>query len=809
MKNIIIVFLFILIFIFVLCCKYFTVTSKKKETLVLTENISSQTNLSPCPQVKIFSLSTGLIMDSEILCSFLKTIDGFIPNIHIENTETMSMSSDWILVNLDHTRFNIVDNSIRYRDGPKNLLCKTKQCYNILSNLNTYNEYNVVYSGFTSMDKYDSSFQRDYSKFVHIAGKSPYKNTVQLVNIWQRHPEWPTLTVLCREKHILSMIRKNGVSFENIDLIDTYVTNEKLMKLYNNHSIHICLSAHEGFGHYIYEGMSTEAVIVYGNVEPLNEWFNDMKNGIGVKMDSDGVVNQICPRYKINEQDFVKKIQKVMSMSTQRLKTIGVNARKTFLKQKQEFSSQISSIFKKNRIPKIIHSVWIDKKNPFKDVAFPQKYKSYKQTWINNHRNYTFLYWSGETVLKLITKTFPKYVDMYKTFPLMIKCDFARFVILYVVGGLYVDMDISSRSNVDHLLTNDTYFVKESKSHLETYQRNHDDTCEGLITNGFAGSVSNNPFVLKWIHQIIKNYKDFIDKNQVMDISGPSGLYKFYTKSSHDVFIGNTCSVSYINKDSLQIEGECKGRHNNPVLIHWWNGTEWGTKDDESPIIKPFISIEISNYNSIKTPLIWEENKPTPELEISKYIVDSLIEYPSSYSCICIGSHYGEISIPVSFMIQRLGSDHMVYSIDPDSNNCDFVEKMSLLNSLSNSVIIQKGISDTESYFQSNSGSTSSMTRNKWSKLSDIVLFSSLDSFHPLHIKRIRHIVITSPQENMFNIMKSAKKIIMLFQPILVLKYKCYDNECQELVEFLEEDISPSYMIHEQIGNYIVCSVRK
>lgn len=778
----------------------------KKEYLTLKENISSQTNLSPCDNVKTFSLSTGLLMDSKILCSFFQNISGFIPNIHIENTEIISQPRDWILVNLDHTQFKVRDGKLEYTDGPKNLLCKTRQCYDILSKLDVDNTYNIVYSGFTSMDKYNKYYRQNYSKFVHIAGKSPYKNTIQLVNIWKKYPEWSTLTILCREKHILSAIQKITDTTSNIDLIDTYVTNKKLSELYNNYGVHICLSAHEGFGHYIYEGMSSEAVVVYGNVPPTNEWFTHMENGIGVKMDSDGVVNTICPKYKINETDFVKKIKKIINMSSSSLEQIGKKARKTFLKQKKDYFTTMSKIFgDKNDIPKMIHSLWIDKSDMYKDVVFPQRYKPYKQTWIDNHKNYTFLYWSGETVLKLIHHMFPEYVEIYKKFPLMVKCDFARFVILYALGGVYIDMDISCRSNIDHLLTNDTYFVKESEEHTQTYRDHHDPSCEGLITNGFAGSVKHHPFVLGWIHQIVKNYNTIQNDSQVMDISGPHGLYKYYMNTSHDIFIGNVCSLSYINKDTLVVEKECKRTYNNPALIHWWNGTEWGAKvDDDTPIVKPFTRVQV-NYSSVKDVMIWEENKPEPELEISKYIVDSLVDYPESYSCVCIGSNYGEISVPVSFLLQKLGNRNKVFSIDPDSNKCDFVEKMSLLNSLSNSCIIQKGISEEQSFFQPTSHSRYSGLERKWSKLSDIVLFNTLDSFHSSTIDNVRHLVVTTPQSSIFDVLNSSKKIIMLFQPKLILKYNCENDTCDELAEYLDY-MTPPYRIEKRVGTFIICS---
>lgn len=795
----------ILVLIIILILLHHSCKVSSKENLEFRENISSKTNLSDCDNVKVFSLSTGLIMDSQILCESFKHTKGKLPTIHIENVDNVSMPRDWILVNIDHTHFQIDGDTrtLKYKHGPKNLMCKTKQCFDILSDLNKDNDFNIVHTGFTSVDKLDKTYQKDYKKFIHIAGKSPYKNTIQLVDIWKKHSDWPKITVVCREKSMLPILKKGISSVKNIDIIETFVTNKKLSELYNNHSVHVCLSAHEGFGHYIYEAMSAEAVVLYGDVPPTNEWFNHMENGIGVNMKNNGVVNNICPRYEINEDDLVIKMKHIISLSHKELRRIGVNARKTYVKQKSEFLKNIKRLFQIGSIPKIIHSVWLDKVDMLENIEYPERYKQYKHNWINNHKDYTFMYWSGETILKLIEKVFPEYVEVYKEFPLMIKCDFARFVILYVIGGVYVDMDIGCRSNIDSILTNDTYFVLESKQHLQTYQEHHDKDCKGLITNGMVASIQKHPFILGWIRKIVDNYKHF-EKDNIMKISGPHGLYDFYESSPHQIFIGNTCSISYINKDTLQIEDECKGYHNNPVLIHWWNGTEWGQNDKiDNKIVKPFIFVDV-NHDSIVNPMIWEENKKSPELEISRYIVDQLVELPSSYSCVCIGAQYGEISVPISFMLYTLGSHNKVYSIEPNKDKCDFIEKVSLLNSLSNSVILHKGVSMQESYFKKQKSRYIMNSYDEWSKLSDMVLFNTLDSFHPSTIKHIRCLVITTPMGDIFNVLNSSKKIIMLFQPIIVLKYRCLDD-CTELQEFLEEQISPPYKVEQKLGKYMIC----
>ena len=58
----------------------------------------------------------------------------------------------------------------------------------------------------------------DFSRFLHIAGRSFMKGTRVVVEAWSRHPEWPALTILGTGGHEL------GGLPPNVLLIDRYRT---------------------------------------------------------------------------------------------------------------------------------------------------------------------------------------------------------------------------------------------------------------------------------------------------------------------------------------------------------------------------------------------------------------------------------------------------------------------------------------------------------------------------------------------------------------------------------------------------------
>ncbi len=312
-----------------------TIRRKQEET---NQHIFGN-RLETCKSIPI-STSQGLIMDSSIVCNVTKDVKNpptFYYEVYPENPD----KNAFFFVNLDLTDFRKLQEEDP--NSPQTILCKTRQTYDILSRLLRYKK--VIYTGFTSVDKWIQNISKNYRSYIHVAGKSEYKGTHHVIEAWTRHPEWPTLTLICRDEILETSKHLLRDTIKNINLVRSFLSDKELDQLMNKNGIHICTSKHEGFGHYLNEARSSEAVVLYTNAPPMNEKFVDGVSGISV-ISTNGIPvnNGICPTYNVSANTIEQSVERTLRMSITELAQIGKKARQDFLRDDHDFKQRLLSI---------------------------------------------------------------------------------------------------------------------------------------------------------------------------------------------------------------------------------------------------------------------------------------------------------------------------------------------------------------------------------------------------------------------------------------------------------------------------------
>lgn len=213
------------------------------------------------------------------------------------------------------------------------VLCKSRHAEDIFSQ----HAKQARFIGFTSLDRRLPEIQPDYTRFFHLAGSSTLKGTEMLLDLWQRHPEWPTLTIVQHPRNAPDTVPANVV------LLKEYLTDDVLRQMQNQQGIHLCPSRSEGWGHYIVEGMSCASVVITTDAPPMNELV-DASRGFLVPW------NRSSPRHLgtdffVDPAAMERTIQEVIATSPGQLQQRGEAARAWFEANEIEFQVRARQLF--------------------------------------------------------------------------------------------------------------------------------------------------------------------------------------------------------------------------------------------------------------------------------------------------------------------------------------------------------------------------------------------------------------------------------------------------------------------------------
>lgn len=220
-------------------------------------------------------------------------------------------------------------------------------------------------------------------------------------------------------------------------------------------------------------------------------------------------------------------------------------------------------------IPKKIHQLWLNKNIK----SYPKSYDKYINTWKID--NYEYKLWNFDECIELIKNNFNE--KIYNTFikikPDICKCDLARFCIVYIYGGLYVDL------NVECLNKNIEFFLKNKEIILYQEPEHHNTLGYKKLFNGIFASIPKNKFIYDWIDKMCDYmiYNNYGSVYSVHYTTGPISFYHFYENYKNKPRLSNFCeTLSKINDGTMNQECLNKEFY---AIKNWGNKTSWILSD--------------------------------------------------------------------------------------------------------------------------------------------------------------------------------------------------------------------------------------
>lgn len=242
------------------------------------------------------------------------------------------------------------------------------------------------------------------------------------------------------------------------------------------------------------------------------------------------------------------------------------------------------------KIPRNIFQTW-STKNISTDL------KSLTETWIYKNPNYAYFLYDDYDCDAFIKKYFDirVYNAYIRLIPGAFKADLWRYCILYIYGGVYVDMDTICMNSIDDFLNEDIEFMtpvdlNPPTSHIGTHN----------LFNAFIASIPKHPILIDCIYRIVYHVENNIIPISNLDFAGPGVLGRAVNTFLHE----ENENCSFIGKEGIHNDVIC--------LLHFEAYTEYVSNGNN------LVLFQNKNGNPYIKSLYNEELKTTAYIDWGK-----------------------------------------------------------------------------------------------------------------------------------------------------------------------------------------------
>lgn len=215
---------------------------------------------------------------------------------------------------------------------------------------------------------------------------------------------------------------------------------------------------------------------------------------------------------------------------------------------------------KKNIIPNFIHIIWLQGLN-----NMPLKLKQYYVNCKNVNHNFRIIFWNNKKIISFIKNNYTKkFIDFYNQLIIPAqKADFARYCILNIIGGIYLDADMVCKRNLSPFLKYSFFLTKDVPLLNFFYKR---------YLNGIIGSIPYHPI----FKIIFKNI--FKRKNYLNDVTFSTGTKLIYDsvqefKKEHHKHNINIINPKYLHPCPIYSDYNCEKNCKECYVVHMNNGS--------------------------------------------------------------------------------------------------------------------------------------------------------------------------------------------------------------------------------------------
>lgn len=254
--------------------------------------------------------------------------------IHLENIHPYYLNPrcpNWLIPNQEWFRTE----RTHYLADIDTVLCKTRVAESRFSPLHR----KVEYLGFSTPGAEQAIplqlQEKQPAAYLHVAGSSLSKGTAAVIGAWERHPEWPTLTIVANNPLVERRLPANIELKKNLSSGD-------MEQLWRQASVAVIPSEVEGYGQVLGEAMLAGAVIVTTDASPMNELVTASR-GYLVPW-SEEHPWRLGTRYKVTADDLERCLLKVLTEPRDAINAKAIEAHRWALDNHQAFVQRLGKL---------------------------------------------------------------------------------------------------------------------------------------------------------------------------------------------------------------------------------------------------------------------------------------------------------------------------------------------------------------------------------------------------------------------------------------------------------------------------------
>jgi len=181
------------------------------------------------------------------------------------------------------------------------------------------------------------------------------------------------------------------------------------------------------------------------------------------------------------------------------------------------------------QIPKIIHQIYVDLEEPLSYLKEPPSYlKKLSLSWKEMNPSWEYKFWNKDDIDLFLNKYYPELIDIYQSFPYDVqRLDAIRYLILYKMGGLYVDMDYECTESICPVLLD-----VQCAMGLEPKGNAIRRRMPYIVGNAFMATIPGHPFFKEIVNTVFYNKDEHFYLNKsILETTGPYMTTKVYNNS--------------------------------------------------------------------------------------------------------------------------------------------------------------------------------------------------------------------------------------------------------------------------------------